>query len=417
MPIVVDASCQSCGHRYVTDWPAGHALLHPVIVDLDTRTAYYDGKPWYANRFLSFIGSGKESIDVAITTRGPRQRSESAILVNCVDFLYGHALLKLFSVPRHLREAPASDVVAIVPKQLAWLVPAHVRVIEVDVSLPQADGWLRGLDDAVEEVLRGYHAISISPAVSQPRITEDDLRALRPELSPGHFWQGHATTQVCLVTRDDRLWFGNRNVALSAARRALPSKTWDAVSRVRQQRNFAALARILHRRRPDTRIVAAGLGDSGGLPSFVDDLRVAAPTDDDELRWLAEYAKSRVVVSVHGSNMLLPSALAGATVDLLPARKLPDLAEDLIVPEGAADPKLYLFRYRIIPEATSPRTVAEVVLSLFDDASFHYRNMVENRAAYEAPGWHREITWTRLNKTPALDWQAPPKPASTAHAS
>ena len=402
MPIIVDACCGSCGHRYEFDWPAGHALLHPVIFDIDTQTAHLDGKSWYATRFLHCVSTRQHPLSVPVKVCGAARQSDEAVLVDCLDFLYGHSLLKLLSAPRYLREDRFRDLVLIVPKSIAWLVPARARVIEVDIPFRRGDEWIEGLETAVEELLAPYRRVSISPAISQPEVTADDLAALGPGFAPSMFWTSDDQTQVSFILRDDRLWLGTRTPTLAIARRVLGSSMKRGLELRRQQREFAELARILHRRRPDLRLVAMGIGSRGGLPSFVDDLRSRNPTPADELRWVGEYAKSRVIVGVHGSNMLLPSALGGAVVELLPRGKLQDIAEDLIVPSDGKEPKLYLFRYRILPETTAPSVVADTTISILDHAAFHHQNIVENKNAYEAPGWRRGINWRPLGGPAAL---------------
>jgi hypothetical protein len=96
--------------------------------------------------------------------------------------------------------------------------------------------------------------------------------------------------------------------------------------------------------------------------------------------------------------MLLPSAFAGAVVNLLPTYKLPNIAQDLIIAgETEREPKLCLFRYRILPETTTPSAVAATIVSILSGAAFHHRNMIENRRAYSAFGWPRPIAWRRLD--------------------
>jgi hypothetical protein len=85
-------------------------------------------------------------------------------------------------------------------------------------------------------------------------------------------------------------------------------------------------------------------------------------------------------------------------VDLVRASQLTNLAQDLMIPrETATEPKLALFRYRFVPEECSPDTVAAITLSVIDDADFFYRNMIDNRRAYDAPGWPRPITWRKVS--------------------
>jgi hypothetical protein len=164
-----------------------------------------------------------------------------------------------------------------------------------------------------------------------------------------------------------------------------------------QNRRFAQVVRAVQASVPGVRFVAVGLGASGRLPEAVRDLRKAVIEPGDELHWCGEYARSRVVVGVHGSHLLLPSALGGAVVDLLPPHKLPNIAQDLIIANNSeSEPKLCLFRYRILPSQTDARSVAETIVSLLRDADRHHLNMVRNQGA-TGSDWPRTFRWRPLD--------------------
>ncbi len=66
-------------------------------------------------------------------------------------------------------------------------------------------------------------------------------------------------------------------------------------------------------------------------------------------RFLCEhYAASHVVVGMHGSNMLLPSAHAGAIIEIMH-------------PKHFEDARHVTFRHRILPPKIDPDTLAEAV--------------------------------------------------------
>ena len=96
--------------------------------------------------------------------------------------------------------------------------------------------------------------------------------------------------------------------------------------------------------------------------------------------------------------MLLPSALAGAVVDLLPQFKLRNITQDLII-RDEREAKLSLFRYRILPVTTGPGIVAATIVSIFKDAQLHFSNVIGNRITAERSGWPRAIHWKRLGET------------------
>lgn len=399
MPIVVDAFCSACSRVFAYDWPAGHALLHPVLVDRTTGAVPSSGSDWYLRRFVRCLESEESPASVELTVSGACRDGGTAIVVNCLDFVYSHVLLKLLSAAKHLQESPEEDVVVIVPKLLTWLVPCGAVVVEVDLPLSQGGEWVEGLDATVEEVVSPSRSVRISPAVSQPDVTPLDLTLLGHDLTPtpdSH--NGAEPLQVGFCLRDDRLWLGPPRLWIRAARRLLPPHQAHALLLHRQHLAYARLAHRVRERHPEARFVAFGIGQPRGLPDYVEDLRTPEPVRE-ELPWLDHYRRCRVVVGIHGANLLLPSLLAGAIVDLLPTFKLPNINQDLLIPrEANAEPKLSLFRYRIVPEECSPDSVAAITLSVIDDAAFHYRNMIENRRAYETPGWTEPINWQHATR-------------------
>ena len=69
---------------------------------------------------------------------------------------------------------------------------------------------------------------------------------------------------------------------------------------------------------------------------------------------------SHIVIGVHGSNMLLPSAHAGAVIELLPEDRSANLAQD-IIPAGDQTMRETMFRYRFMPLSSQPGQVADTV--------------------------------------------------------
>jgi hypothetical protein len=399
LAIVVDATCPGCGGEFAFDWPAGHALSHPALIDRKSGAVHAAGSGWYARRFAHCIDSEEAPLSAEITVSGSCRNGHEAILVNCLDFLYSHVLLKLLSAPRHVRESPEDDIVVIVPKLLRWLVPRDVVVIEVDLPLKDGAEWVEGLDARVEAVVAPAKTVRISPTVSQPEITARDLAELGEDLTPSSDeHDDSAPLQIGFCLRNDRLWLGRLPFWIRAARRLLPAGRTHALLLRRQRQNYAQLAHHVLDRHPDARFVALGIGQPQGLPDYIDDLRTPGAIRE-EAGWLDEYRRCRVVVGIHGANLLLPSLLAGAVIELLPTRRLRNINQDLIIPrESAQEPKRLLFSHRIVPQECTPEAVAAITTSVIEDADWHQRNMIDNRRAYKSPGWLRPIKWRSVTR-------------------
>lgn len=404
MPILLEAHCPGCGRRFLLDWPAGHALLHQTLIDLDAQTVHHDGSRWYPEVLMRVLESRETPRRPPLSVRSGEPHNRTAVLVNCVDYVFGHCLLKLLSSLSLLQE-PGVDLIVVVQKQVAWLVPAEVHTV-VELGDPLADGraWIYGLDATIKELLGRYEQVRIAPTPSQPRLSLDDLARTAPGFSPEPFWQRDVRgPQVTFVLREDRLWarrplLPSGRSLLPGARTLLPRVWRQRLARRAQNRRVARVVRQLRAAVPEVQFTAVGLGRHGRLPAAVRDLRVAAITPRDHLVWCSEFLRSRLVIGVHGSNLHLPSALAGAVIDLLPNQKLPNVAQDLIIagPEEA-QPKLALFRYRILPAETSATTVSETAVSILRDANRYYLNMARNPAA-SGQGWVDGLEWTTAGR-------------------
>jgi hypothetical protein len=400
MPIFAECACPECGAVFMVDWPAGHALLHPTMLRAATGEAFIAGREWYPRALQRLFASRANPIAPAITVHRRESSKRTALIVNCVDFVYGHCLLKLLSASPFLSDVDVDvDVLVIAPKNITWLVPTDVPVlIELDLDLSDAGRWVDGLDAAVKDVLGEYEIVKIAPTPSQPRLTSAELSAALPA-TRHEFWNAdNDELQLTLLLREDRLWLGGSKL-LDRVRpaRFIPSRVRRRLAIELQMRRFAAVARQVRAVLPETRVVTIGQGRTGRLPADVIDLRRAEITAEDERQWLAEYERTTVLVGVHGTHMLVPSALAGAVINLLPETKLPNVTQDLLIPADTdEDPKLLLFRYRVIPERSAPDTVSALVVSLLSDRRFHYRNVVENRSA-DGRDWPRGLSWRPLD--------------------
>jgi hypothetical protein len=138
---------------------------------------------------------------------------------------------------------------------------------------------------------------------------------------------------------------------------------------------------------PDLEFSITGLGKPGGFPAWVKDLRKEKIDEKVEIAWCEQYAKSHVVIGIHGSNMLLPSAHAGATVELMPPERWGNIIQDILLP--VLDSREALYRYRITPSSISVSNLSSLIgtmllrfrrfmLYMGKDSSDH-TNILKNR--------------------------------------
>ena len=172
---------------------------------------------------------------------------------------------------------------------------------------------------------------------------------------------------VTFIWRDDRTWQMSDYPLIPSVRKKLKRLIGrPADSLVAQRRLVVDLAEALRSEWPALDFAIAGLSEAendSGLPTWIKDLRCSAMDDERERSCCERYAASHVVIGVHGSNMLLPSAHSGSVVELIGPGRWGNFLQDILIstPDDCRDT---LFRYRFLPDASTPQTVMQLVTAL-----------------------------------------------------
>jgi FkbM family methyltransferase len=346
--LLLDGTCHACGHRYLQDLPAGHGLVYPATLDLDTGDVF---DPAGATWFSSWLRRAWEEPDarpVAVDV-DVRERHERAVLLDCLDPIYGHSLLKFLNVQREL--AGDAGVVVLIPSSLSPLVPDGVaEVWTFDERPGRFRGWLLDLEERLGSELERFGALTLSPAYPHPHPSTYDLDALVGSIAP----ERSGDPSVVLSLRDDRTWGSD------------------------QRRNVERLCELVAAAFPGASFTAVGVGGESGLPDAVADLRSPAPGEADELRWLAVMRGADLAIGVHGSNMLLPSGLSRATLELIGEERYGNVFQGTLL--AGTDPFAALGAHRVVYGDAElgdvrPERVAAVALSLLREGDRFERLM------------------------------------------
>jgi hypothetical protein len=380
--------CGSCDTRFLADLPTGHGLTMPATLDLATgRATSSIPETWFAD-WLQASRRTPSAVrrELHVEARRPVRRG---LILDCLDVLYGHALLKLLTSERLLAEHPGLDLVVLVPAFLRWLVlPETAEVWTVDLPLREGAEWNDALAADVRARVETMNEAYLAAALPHPHPTDVDIERftqVRP-FDTDRWTELLAAPQVAIAWRDDRTWTpplprGER------IRRRLPRDT---------RARFLRFAESLRGRVPEVRVAVAGPGEPGGFPDWIDDRRATRPDAQTERAWCELYAASHVAIGVHGSNMLLPSAHAGSVVDLMPADRWGNALQDLLVPPG--DVRETIFRTRLLPLEARPASVAGIVASLLRDHGAMMANMAPENSR-PAPGEVTELAARRRTLT------------------
>ncbi|MCP4246950.1 MAG: hypothetical protein GY778_07860 [bacterium] len=352
MRCLADLRCDGCGRTFYGDLPVGGGLIYPMLLD-QRSGAVHDrwNVPWFARWLSDSYGSRVDKpIEFVAEQIAPLHQP---VLLNCLDTLYGHCLLKLLNAQFYLDQHTEADLIVLVPRFLRWLVPDGVAAVwTVDLPLGRRTQWNDWLAKEIHRRVADLGACWLSIACSHPHPRDYDIERFSGVTPfPTNDWTGPpACPAVTFIWRDDRCWTNGQ-----------PQRN-DAAARGYQTANVVRFAEVLRSKWPALDFAVAGCGEPGGFPDWIDDLRRSSIDLATEREWCRRYAASHLVVGVHGSNMLLPSAHAGAVLDLMPANRWANAGQDLLL--RGTEPREMIGRYRLLPESMEPDALAGVADSM-----------------------------------------------------
>ena len=371
---LADLRCPKCHREFYVDLLAGHGLCYPMLLDKTTGFVYDPHKiKWFAD-WLYHSYANKSDEPLGFVTEDFRP-FKTPLLLNCLDRLYGHCVLKLLNAQHYLDNNPELDLVVLVPRCLRWMVPDGVAAIwTVDLPLEHCTTWSNWLATEISARLKHFDEAWLSIAYPHPHPKDYTIaRFTRVQPFSVDRWYAHLETPTfTFIWRDDRIWGKCGGLALLRrlvnklrAKTGLSDLSW---SHHEQKRQVVLLEAHLRKAFPNLNFVVVGLGKPGDMPTYIKDLRTTVIDPIVEQVWCDQYSHSHVVIGIHGSNMLLPSAHAGTTIELMPSDRWGNMIQDLLMPD--LDCREALFRYRILPVSVSAQELSLIIVSLFNSYKF-----------------------------------------------
>ncbi|MCB9185106.1 MAG: hypothetical protein H6591_14445 [Flavobacteriales bacterium] len=372
--VLGEYECGACGYAFFHDLPVGFAVDHDVAIGKDDGTMH-DAKgaePWVTGPLMKgYAAQSDEEVRIERRVLRPCKR---VVVLNTLDFLYGHVLLKLWNAQYYLDAHAELGLVVIIPRSFEWLIPqGAAEAWIVDQRLGQAHGWYRSIDRQVNAFLADYDEAFLGKGYAHPDKSKVDIErftGVRP-FDVDTF--ATAPPRITYVLREDRLWFRTPLHKLkyrTLMRFGLKGIAHWYFLRDQQRLALASLKRI-QAAVPGAMATIVGLGDALPVPEGVQDLRTRTMSVEVEREWCRAYAASQIVIGVHGSNMLLPTALAGGCIEVLPFDRYGNIVQDVAV---RCNDVMLLFLYRFVDEFASARTVARQAISMFRDFPVFHRN-------------------------------------------
>lgn len=369
--VCVETVCDNCNTEIIEDLPIGQAIFTPYQVDLKINTVFGNEEAinWFGAPLLNSLQDPRDDRNIVFKVEKLKE-AKRVIILNCVDFLYGHAFLKLLNADMYLGQGSEYDLVVIIPTFLRWMVPSGVAEIwTVNIPLSLAQNYYPQLNQMIKQECDRFDVIFVSLAHSHPK-----------QFNITHFTgvKKHDFKQtafrITFIWREDRLWcsqfLGRIGKRLKLTKLLLQWQNFKI------RRLFSGLYRYFSQ----AKFTVAGLGTSTKFPDWIEDKRVDQFTPELERSLCQVYSESRLVIGLHGSNMLLPSAHAGMTLDLMPNDRWGNLAQDILYQPNVhkADDRMISFKFRYFPLELPLNTLTVIATSMIQ----HYPTVLKY---YEVP--------------------------------
>ncbi|MDN3690590.1 hypothetical protein [Cyclobacterium jeungdonense] len=375
--VLSEQNCRDCGLDFYATLPIGHAALFPVAFSRNGNHFRYNREEgsWMVRPLIeSFQNESDAQAEIKLLQPNP---GGDLILVNCLDSCFGHVFTKLWNVYLLKKQFPSKTLAVLVPARCRWLITdGEVEIWSVDLPLEEMGKCMLGLDAWVKEQFRRFASVALSEVPVHPPLEgldfEEILRA-RPFALEDF---DHQPLQVTFIWRSDRFWLNSRLLDF-LHKASIKFGFQDPVRRLfcyRQASLLGQLARKLRKSLPEARLVVTGLGKEGRLHWRCQDERVEAIDEAVERTWNEIYRHSQLVLGVHGSHMLIPTALSAGFVEILPRHKVPHLTEDIGRHHRG---RMGHFLGRFVDEFSSPDLVARHVVSMVKGFGRVYKGLDE----------------------------------------
>ena len=378
MHTLADCICGKCGFDLYWTLPIGHDLLFPVHLSKDNKKAYFHprAKDWLAAPLSRSMKMG-EGQRVEISKNVHRQVRD-IVIVNCLDTCFGHVLTKIWNTYTLTENHPELGVVAIIPQNMEWLLPPTLaETWIIHQPLKMLDNKLEGLDEFVHKQLERFEQVYLSHTfthLDHTRYIDMEKMLKRSRFDLATFERQPPC--ITFVLREDRCWHRWKSFDF-LMKLSVKAGVWEKTKALfvsRQNQLIKKTAEAIKQAIPEVRLYATGLGKTGSLWDGIEDLRTEKIQSETEALWNATYAQSHLVIGIHGSGMMIPTALAAGFINILPRHKLEHLGEDTLLPYSN---RFLNFLGRYLDEYSTPQLVALHAVSMIRDFPYLYHNTVQ----------------------------------------
>jgi hypothetical protein len=326
------------------DFPHAHGLYTPLTFDPGTGKTGGDASlEWWSAPLRELFSQPK--VENSVVTVEQRRKADRYVVLNTLDFVFGHSLLLLLNAQHYLDHHPDVGLIIACTKEMKPYLPEDTaEVWELQCRLTDTQKWHQPLDDLFARRCREV-SCAVATGVSHP--APERYQPERFNLGPSNGQPNREAPRILFIYRGSRLWGSS-----------------DESERNRLQR----LGRVLAKIWPKSRLEIHGhVPLPKPVAGWQDCTRRSGGDYDTGL--VAALRDADLVFGAHGSSMLMPTAISRLVIELVPMDKQTSLLQDTLFNVNRWSLREHFWRLRFLygngtMTDISPHMVAQVMNSM-----------------------------------------------------
>jgi hypothetical protein len=300
---------------------------------------------------------------------------DEVIILNTLDYVYGHSFLYLLNLQRLIATEKSYGIIVIIQPMLKWLVPEKgvAEIWTVNLGFKELNSYYPDLSEKINNQINRFKKVFLSQGHVIPTNKNIQIENFTG-VKPFNFSNEPINPRITFIWREDhgRLWI--RNIYLLKGFKIL------GIGKILIPLHYLRILLFFHLLRNrlgnSYKYTLAGFGKSCKWPQFIEDMRVNSFDEESEKGLCRFYAQSMLVIGIHGSSMLLPSAHAGMTVSMMPSKRWGNYAEDILFNEN--DIRLAYFQKRIVPLNMSIFDLRDIVIEMITGRNYYIKKFIHS---------------------------------------